>query len=239
MKKLLSVIICVLLISLSVYAQGETYLKLKFNSVPETPVQGSGWINIKDIIDSDKEVSVTVFNGGEDAVACFISGRNNDWATVCATEQIYIESGESETLVLSDVDVTATKFMLEFRELYQGAEIYLRGKDADYSKITTLSSDLGDHFVLSCGEISQVTATPEPTETPEVTQKPTAAPEKTATVKTPETTEKAKNDIMIYEPADIYVTVTTLVVVALIAAFAGMFAGGLLVAIVLRKNKKG
>ena len=92
---------------------------------------------IKDIINNES-VSVTVFNGGEDAFACFISGRDENWATLDSTEQIYIESGESETLVLENYDEACSKFMLEFRELYEGATVYLRGKDTDYSKIQKL-----------------------------------------------------------------------------------------------------
>ena len=150
MKKLLSIIILLLLIFVNVCAAEEDYLKLQFNTVPQSPVEGAGWVNLKDIINNES-VSVTVFNGGEDAFACFISGRDENWATLNSTEQIYIESGESETLVLENYDDACSKFMLEFRELYEGATVYLRGKDT--SKIQKLSTDLGDHFVLSCEKL--------------------------------------------------------------------------------------
>lgn len=235
MKKLLSIIILILIISINVFAAENNSLKLQFNTIPDSPISGAGWINLKDIINNEN-VSVTVFNGGEDAFACFISARDDNWATVNATEQIYIEAGESETLILENYDEACSKFMLEFRELYEGATVYLRGKDTDYSKIQKLSTDLGDHFVLSCEKLPQkeVVITPTAEETPETTKAPVVT-------QAPVTTEKAETyeEKEIYVPKDIYVSVTTLVTVSTITALAGVFAGGLLATIILRKNKKG
>ncbi len=240
MKKLLLIILIFAMLAVNVCAEEDKWIKLQFNTVPETPVEGAGWVNLKDIIEVSDEVSVTIYNGGEDAFAAFISGRDKEWATVCKTEQIYIESGESETLVLEDIDETATKFMLELRELYAGAVVYIKGEEKDYSSVTTLSSDLNDHFTFSVADIAEVEipTTPESTEEPTEAPKPTEIP-----IKTAEPTQKAtanpETDNKIYEPADIYVTVTTLVVVSLIAAFSGVIIGGVLVFLVTKKNKKG
>lgn len=252
MKKILFVVLIFALLAINVSAEENSWLKLQFNTVPESPTEGAGWVNLKDIVEVSDSVSVTIYNGGEDAFAAYISGRDKDWANVCATEQIYIESGESETLVLDDIDATVTRFMLEFRELYVGAVVYIRGAEKDYTAITTLSSDLSDHFTLTVADITEVTDIPEveepkPTEEPKATNTPTETPKatevpsKTAepTPITTAKTEKISESNKVYEPEDIYVTVTTLVIVSLISAFSGVIIGGILVFLVTRKYKKG
>ena len=249
MKKIIVFItVIILTATVSAFAQSEDSLRFEFSSVPASPVESAGWINVNSIVElSDNEATITVYNDGNEDIFCYLSARAGDkWEVVSITEQIKISSGTYEEIVMSDVQSETKNFLLELRELYEGAIVYVKGKDVDYSSLPVPGSDLGSHFKVNAAKMPDAkenTVEPiETNETPQTTSQTTQKAEKTpVTTQKPVQTATAelKEESAVFTPAEAYVTVTTLVAVSVISALAGVVTGGILVFFLIVRKKDG